>query len=232
MDREEATKKAAEIAKCKSRIDNLNSDISELSDEVNFVAVEFWKDQEDILVSRTLKKVSNWEKLFEKISTSYRKVKEAIAVFNIKEDELAFSSLEYEFTSLSDDFRMVKEAVIEEDRRRELYTLDAPATLAGSVKFPTFGGTEGEDYLDFKEKIEKAFVRSRITQADKLTKLRECLRGDALGLVPLSLTGSIEHAWLVLDKAYGDVIHLIRFKKEQLLKLGRHPKSNGKGGSN
>ena len=76
----------------------------------------------------------------------------------------------------------------------------------------------------------KGFAQNRVTQADKLAKLRECLFGEAKRLVPLSISSSVTEALKVLDKAYGDPIRLFRFRKEHFLKLGKQPKNNDKGG--
>ena len=49
----------------------------------------------------------------------------------------------------------------------------------------------------------KGFAQNRVTQADKLDKLRECLLGEAKRLVPQSITSSVDDAIKVLDQAIG-----------------------------
>ena len=125
---------------------------------------------------------------------------------------------------MASDLKEARNTIIEEDNLRELYSLDI--NKPDPIKLPTFSGLEGEDYLDFKEKILKGFVQNRITRADKLAKLRECLKGDALKLVPESTTGDIDVAFATLDKAYGKTIRVVRYKREQLFRLGFQPKLN------
>ena len=119
---------------------------------------------------------------------------------------------------------------MEQDNHRELYTFDS--ANKDLMKLPTFEGKEYEDYADFKEKAEKAFAHNRVSRADKLDKLRSCLRGQAKKLVPISLTGDVDKAWEVLNKAFGDPVILMASKKDALKKLGPMPKENAKGGHN
>ena len=99
------------------------------------------------------------------------------------------------------------------------------------VKLPTFSGNEGEDYLAFKEELLKGLVQNRVIRSDKLSKLRDCLKGDALKLVPESITADFDEAISTLDKAFGKSIRIVRYKKDQLLKLGFHPNMKAKGGT-
>ena len=66
--------------------------------------------------------------------------------------------------------------------------------------------------------------------SDRITKLRSCLKGNALSLVPESSVKSIDDAWSALESAYGSPERLMRNKKEAITKLGIIPKENsGKG---
>ena len=67
--------------------------------------------------------------------------------------------------------------------------------------------------------MEKAFVCNRVSGADKISKLRENLRGDALKLIPEALTMDIDAAWKVLDKAYGKPVRLMKVRKKALLEM-------------
>ena len=69
-------------------------------------------------------------------------------------------------------------------------------------------------------------MQNRISKADQLLKLRECLLGSALSLVPKSTVTTIDEAWAVLKKSYGDVYRIIKYRKEELMKVGKFPKVN------
>ena len=111
---------------------------------------------------------------------------------------------------------------------RDLYSVDE--VKVDKIKLPTFSGDESEDYEKFKSDLLKGFAQNRVTQADKLAKLRECLLGEAKRLVHHLISSSSTEALKVLDQAYGDPIRLFRFRKEHFLKLGKQPKKNVKGG--
>ena len=127
---------------------------------------------------------------------------------------------------LTEDVRYIIELIRTEDDSRELYTLDAAKT--DSVKLPTFGGRDDEDFVKFKVEVEEAFVQNRVSKSTKLKKLREVLTGQAKKLVPESLVGDIEKAWDVLDKAFGDPRRLMNYKKEALSRLGKLPSRGGR----
>ena len=114
-----------------------------------------------------------------------------------------------------------------EDNIRALFTLDI-TPVTDPVKLPKFAGKEGEDYHLFREEVQRGFVQNRTPKADQLLKLRECLSGAALTLVPKSTVTAIDEAWAVLKKSYGDAYRVIKFRKEELMKVGKIPKLNEK----
>ena len=83
------------------------------------------------------------------------------------------------------------------------------------VKLPIFEGKENEDYIKFKDEISRGFVINRVCRADQLAKLRECLRGYPLKLVPESTVTLVDQAWDVLDQAYKDPtrVEMLGFKR-------------------
>ena len=216
------------IAKVKVKVDSLEAEYEDFHDEITDVAVDQWENETDINVSRAMKKFSKWDKNLFRLNSSFCEVQEIIAAHSITEDEVEFVNFQTNMLELPSTLKEVKAAIFEEDKCRDLYTLDTPRT--DLVKLPTFNGNEGEDYLDFKEKMQKGLVQNRVTRADKIAKLRQHLKGHALKLIPESLTGDINQAWETLDKMYGDPTRLVRYKKKLLLSLGDQPKPNGKGG--
>ena len=113
-------------------------------------------------------------------------------------------------------------AVVEQDNLRELYSLDD--AKVDKVKLPIFSGKESDDYEKFKSDLLKGLAQNRVTQADKLAKLRECLCGEAKRLVPHSISSNFDDAMKVLDQAYGDPFRLFRYRREHFFKLGKMTK--------
>ena len=218
----------AAIAKVKVKVDSLEAEYEDFHDEITDVSVDEWVNETDINVSRAMKKFSTWDKNLFRLNSLFREVQEIIAAHSITEDEVEFVNFQTNMLELPDTLKEVKAAIFEEDKCRDLYTLDAPPS--DLLKLPTFSGNEGEDYLDFKEKMQKGLIQNRVTRADKIAKLRLHLKGHALKLIPESLTGDINQAWETLDKMYGDPTRLVRYKKKLLLSLGDQPRPNGKGG--
>ena len=66
-------------------------------------------------------------------------------------------------------------------------------------------------------------------QTAKATKIRELLRGNAKNLIPDSVE-NIDDIYKVLDRAFGDPIRLLNYKKQSLSKIGAFPSYDIKGG--
>ena len=167
--REEDAKKKTPISKAKLKLNKVRSDLDDLEEESSEIALDEWKDAEDISISRALKKLEKWEKVFERIQNNFIEVQEVVAIFDLTEEDLAVAETEIKIQHMASDLKEAKNTIIEEDNLRGLYSLDI--NKPDPIKLPTFSGLEGEDYLDFKEKILKGFVQNRITRADKLAKL-------------------------------------------------------------
>merc|ERR1712240_483361 len=110
----------------------------------------------------------------------------------------------------------------------ELYSMDD--SKVDKVKLPTFGGKDSEDYEKFKSDLLKGFAQNRVTKADKLSKLRECMYGEAKKLVPESIASNIDDAFTTLDNTYEDPVRLLRFRRDYFFKLGHQPKEDDRGG--
>ena len=92
-----------------------------------------------------------------------------------------------------------------------------------------FEGKNEECFVDFKVKLERAFELNQTAETAKATKIRELLRGNAKNLIPDSME-NIDNIYKVLDKAFGDPIRLLNYKKQSLSKIGAFPSYNTKGG--
>ena len=169
-------------------------------------------------------------KEFDRINSVRRDVKELMAEFDLHEtrDGLSVQEADLKLVDVEQEVENTIKAVEEQNDVRELYSLDE--VKVDKIKLPTFGGKDSEDYEKFKSDLLKGFAQNRVTQADKLDKLRECLFGEAKRLVPQSITSSVDDAIKVLDQAYGDPIRLFNYRQDYFFKLGKQPKKTDKGG--
>ena len=116
---------------------------------------------------------------------------------------------------------------MEQDTNRGLFTLEP--SKSEKVKFPSFSGQPSEDFMKWKEKMENAFLKNRVPKDERLDKLREYLKGKALGLVPES-TKNIDTAYTVLKDAFGDPARVLDHKLLLLEEIGPFPTDKtGKG---
>ena len=141
------------------------------------------------------------------------------------ENDVSKDQVEREVKDLKADMDAAILTIESEDNIKALYTLDI-TPVTDPVKHPKFTGKEGEDFHLFKEEMDRGFIQNRILKVDQLLKLRECLSGSALALVPKSTITTIDEAWSVLKKSYGDAYRIIKFRKDKLMNEGwKVPKS-------
>ena len=221
--REHTSKRTTAVKKANAKRDHILDDIAVLSDKVR--TVDDWEATSDLTVGKAMRSAASWKKELESITVLYRDFSEAIVQHNMDKLELEISSTEVLFNKLKLDVKECIKSVEKEDEFRELYTLDASKTE--TIKYPVFGGKDDEDFSKFKEDMEKALVCNRVSRADKISKLRESLRGDALKLIPEALTMDIYDAWKVLEKAYGKPVRLMKVRKKALLEMSYFPRENG-----
>ena len=124
-------------------------------------------------------------------------------------------------------YKQLVEDVKGQDKSRELYSL--AGANSEQVKLPRFSGNPGEDFLTFKKKLLLAFEKNRVPVSDKIEKLRACLSGEALALVP-EKSKEFNDAIANLEKAYGNTENVLQSRMLDLKRLGRCPPEilNGK----
>ena len=127
------------------------------------------------------------------------------------------------------DFKDAREAVIEEDTEQALFSLEQ--SKGEILKYPTFAGDAGQDFMKFKEKTEYRFKRNQVAKQDPLEKLRENLKGQALRFIP-ETTEDIDAAWEVLKDAFGDATRVLQYRLDLLGEMGDLPAKNDKGTAN
>ena len=107
-----------------------------------------------------------------------------------------------------------------EDAERGLYTLEPART--DIIKYPTFSGSPSEDYLKFRETMEQRFRENKVKKKEQVAKLRESLKGTALGRVPDGVK-DIEEAFKRLGEAFGNPSKVMNFNLKALEDLGTLP---------
>ena len=214
--------------KVKTKLEAVMEDLVTLSNKV--CEVEDWSSASDLSVGRAMKENDKLRKEFTRIHTVRRDIDELMAEFDLEEvrDGLSVQECDIKLYEVREEVEHTIKAVVEQDNVRELYSLDE--AKVDKIKLPTFGGKESEDYEKFKNDLLKGFAQNRVTQADKLAKLRECLYGDAKRLVPQSISSNADDALKVLDQAYGDPMRLFKYRREHFFKLGKQPEETDKSG--
>ena len=224
--KEENEKKNAVIVKATAKYGQVEEDIDKLKQEVN--TVNEWTEASDIQINRGMRNISSWKKTMREVVSLNRELYNLCIEHNITVVEVNYLQMDQALSDFQMQFDRICKAIEKEDDDRALYTLDLAKT--DLVKLPTFSGKEDQDFIKFKDEILKGFVTNRVSKADQLAKLRTCLSGHALNLVPQSTVTQIETAWIVLNTAFGNPTRLLKYKREELLKVGPMPGENQKGG--
>ncbi len=102
--------------------------------------------------------------------------------------------------------------------------------MTEKVQYPLFEGKDEECFADFKVKLEAAFKHNQTVKSAKATKIKELLRGNAKNYIPDTME-NIDEIYKVLDRAFGDPMRLLNYKKKSLSKLGTIPNYDIKGGA-
>ena len=139
---------------------------------------EFWEKTGAETITRAMKDLKTWEKSMESVEEVFRDFEKCVKVHGEPDNALDvghdLASVKDLLSDLKIDFKEAKKAVIKEDKERALFSLE---TSKGEVlKYPTFAGEAGQDYVKFKEKTEYRFKRNQVAKQDQLEKLRENLK--------------------------------------------------------
>ena len=215
--REALETKTKAVAKIKLKAKSVIEDAKDLSDLINKVEIDSWSEQDDWLVVQIRIELKTWDEKLKGITSMHREALELMAENSILDGsvvDLVDASNKVEDLTL--DFKKVSDAVIDEDLCRELHTMNTSVTE--KVKYPSFGGTDEECYQYFKELLDKAFKHNQVSKSAKVTKLKECLKGNAKNIIPESMK-DIDLAYATLEKAFGDPTKLLKVKINSLIRL-------------
>ena len=93
-------------------------------------------------------------------------------------------------------------SIEETDREQGLFS-DQP-TNPHPLKISGYSCNFSEDFNAFKNNFREAARDNKISKTDQLWVLQDNLKGNAKHLVYLKGETSIDHAWSILEEAYGD----------------------------
>ena len=88
-----------------------------------------------------------------------------------------------------------------------------------------------EDFLKWMKEFKQALVANRIRYEDQCSKLRECLNGSVLKLIPSTLD-NIDQGLKILKSVYGDPARIMSSRKTKVASMGKFPDSKIKSASN
>ena len=179
---------------------------------------ETWEAVDDETVSSAMRNLSRWQDQMTIIERAYRKYENMALKHNFPEDKQDAITLSYQ--EKKDKFEQTREAVQREDTARGLFTLEP--VKSDIIKYPTFSGLASEDYLKFKEIMVQRFRENKVKRKEQVAKLRECLKGAALGRVPEGVK-DIEEAFNRLNEAFGNPSKVMAFNLKALDDLGMMP---------
>ena len=176
-----------------------------------------------------------WKKTYIRLSNNYREYKKLASVFgeqdlmgNARQSEMG--AAEEMFNTVKAAFDKVKSEIEEIDSSRELFT-NHPI-VGEKLEYPKFSGASSEDYTKFNDKMVRALRQNKVSKSNQVERLRKCLSGFALGLVPES-TETIDKAFATLKSAFGDPKKVLEDRMKKLKQVGDLPGerlSNNKNG--
>ena len=179
-----------------------------------------WSKASDHEVEIAMNKISDWMERFEKIEEKGWSVKRSTGSFCLDEQQMRAS--QELIAALGAELEAVIKDVKFEDEHRCLYSTSNSKTA--TVKFPTFGGGQEEDFFKFEKEVRKGFLTNKTRRYDQVGVLRDCLKNHAKTMIPASME-DIEEAWNVLKVVYGDAARLMKVKKANIAALGKMPRN-------
>ena len=174
----------------------------------------------DKKIQKLNQKISKYEIVKDKITTSYSEYLEFTAVY--KPDVLTHDPRKLDkavkgaITSID---TLITELEMQDDER-ELATL--LPRKSEKVNWPSFSGKPGESLFKFKEQFYKAAKQNQTSRADQLSKLRENLSDFPLVLIPETME-NIQEAFKRLKDVYGDPQKLVNFELNKLKTVALFP---------
>ena len=202
-------------AQCEVDIDAeiVTDDVKSLAAEL--AKVDDWTKAESHIVEKYMQKIEPWKKQLRFLKNKVRSIKKNTVMFDLNNTKQLRA--ESAVNSLEAELEIAIEHLEHEDSERCLYSLNKSNTA--SIKYPQFSGHQDEDYIKFMKEIKNCFRVNRVRLDDQVPRLRENLRGAALGLVPVTMN-NIDECFKVLSTVYGDPSRVMNSRKNKINSMG------------
>ena len=184
-----------------------------------------WEGVDDDVVEDAMRNLGKYQDQMNQVERTFRKYENMSLKHHFPEDKKEAMLATYE--DYRKKFEATRDNAKEQDTQRGLFTLE-PAK-SDIIKYPVFSGSASEDYLKFKETMLQRFRENKVKKKEQVAKLRECLRGVALGRVPEGVT-DIDEAFTRLQEAFGNPSKLMAFNLKSLEDLGQLPSEKSHNG--
>ena len=163
---EEKSRKGVVLADTKS-----NQFYGETSVMGDLLLEEDWEKTDNTTVSQAMRLISSWQTQMNVIERKYREFENDALEYSFPVNKS--EPIDIEYARIRDKFERTRDAVLQQDRDRGLFTMEPAKTE--KVKFPVFSGQPSEDYMKWKKKMETAFLKNRVPKDERADKLREYL---------------------------------------------------------
>ena len=157
---------------------------------------------QDHVIFNGMKMREPWKKQMEQITKDLSDLTAMINNNDIACTDIDMSALGDKVNTLQDLIPIRIASIEEADREQGLFS-DQP-TNPCPQQIPSYSGTLSEDFITFKDNFKKAAEDNRISKTDQLDKLREALTGSAAPCIPPDGVTSVDDAWSILEKKFGD----------------------------
>ena len=174
--------------------------------------------EEDEMIRKYMRELGDLKLAVAQFYADIKEFKEHTVIYQLTEDK--HQNVEYFQLNVESKFDSYVKYLEQQDVDRALFTME---TAPGKkVKWPKFSRDIEENFAKFKEKFELAAKHNRTSRTVQLAKLRECLSGYPLSLVP-DTTPDIFAAFNKLTQLYGNDSRVLAFQKKKLSELGPYP---------
>ena len=192
---------------------------TDLDDELEQIPASTIETVDDQLITRSMQKLAGWQNLMDSILILWQDLMVKTAAYPLEEHEMSVAKAAVESSRAA--LTNARTLVEGEDLRRQLYSLDV-TSRAEQVKWPSFAGEPGEDFVKFEKDFLDACKQNKVSLRNQIVKLRENLKGYAKTLIPASTT-DITAALAMLKRVCGDPMRVVNHRVENLLSVGPWP---------
>jgi hypothetical protein len=213
-DQQRTAKTCEDLLSAESEANILMGECSVLGDMMG-LEVD-WHDADDDVISNGMRSMAGWQGQMNTIERAFRKFENVKSSFSTDRQE----AIQQIYDESKKKFQTARSSLKKEDADRGLFTMEP--TRSDIIKYPTFSGLPSEDFLKFVETMHQRFKENKVKKKEQVAKLRECLKGAALGRVPDGIT-DIEEAFKRLSEAYGNPSKVMNHTLKSLEDLGLLP---------